>query len=337
VPDQLAAPVLVSLADVREAAARLEGAALRTPLLPLAGLPAAYLKAESLQPTGAFKLRGAYNAIAQLPPEQLARGVVTHSSGNHGQAVAFAARLLGTRAVVVMPDNAPPIKVQHVRALGGEVEFVRPSQHERKRRARELVDAEGLQLIPSADDPRVIAGQGTVGLEIVEQLAERGGPAAESKGLAVLVPISGGGLAAGVSTAVKALRPDARVFGVEPALAADAHESLASGRIVEWPSEKVHQTMADGLRLESLVPLAFAHLQRDLDDVLIVEEEEIAQAVARAAIDARLVLEPSGAASLAALLRYGPSLAPGVLVAVASGGNVEPERYAEILHSYHRR
>jgi len=329
---------LVSLDDIRAASRRLVGVALRTPLL-AAGTPGTYVKPESLQPTGAFKLRGAWNAVAQLSADDLRRGVVTHSSGNHGQAVAYAARLAGARAVVVMPRDAPTIKIERVRAQGGEIVFVGNSSDERARRAHELADEHGLVLIPSADDPRIIAGQGTAGLEIVEQLAELGlgdGP------LRVLVPIGQGGLAAGVAAAVKGLRPAARVIGVEPALAADARDSLAAGRIVRWSTEQVNRTMADGMRMEGPAPLPFAHLQRHLDEIVTVSEQLIGTAVARAAHELRLVLEPSGAVSLAALFELAVSEGSGgeggdgaSTVAILSGGNVDPHRYTELLRRYH--
>lgn len=325
---------LVSLDDIRAAARRLAGVALRTPLL-TAGPAGTYVKPESLQPTGAFKLRGAWNAVAQLSAGELRRGVVTHSSGNHGQAVAYAARLAGTRAVVVMPRDAPTIKIERVRAQGGEIVFVGNSSDERARRAHELADEHGLVLIPSADDPRIIAGQGTAGLEIIEQLADLGHLAGP---LTVLVPIGQGGLAAGVATAVKSLRPDALVIGVEPELAADTRDSLAGGRIVRWPTEQVNRTMADGMRMEAPAPLPFAHLQRHLHEIMTVAEEQIGAAVARAGRELRLVLEPSGAVSLAALYELaedGEGAEGRTSVAVLSGGNVDPDRYIELLRRYH--
>ncbi|HEX8940162.1 MAG TPA: threonine/serine dehydratase [Candidatus Limnocylindrales bacterium] len=342
-------PSLVSLADVRRAARRLRGVALRTPLLPFApptargtaggtdGTPPleAWLKPESLQPIGAFKLRGAYNAIAALPAARRRRGVVTHSSGNHAQGVARAARLLAVPAVVVMPRTAPAVKVAGVRADGAEIVFVGPSSDERLEVAHRLAEERHLSLISSYDDAAVIAGQGTVGLELVEQVAEldRAAPtAAEPAALTVLVPIGGGGLASGVSLAVKALRPDARVYGVEPALAADARDSLREDRLVAWPPEAVSRTIADGQRLTSIGRLPFEHLRRFLDGVLAVEEDELKRAMFRAARDARLVLEPSGASTLAALLYRRAELpAAGRIVAVLSGGNVEPDRYREWL------
>lgn len=328
---------LVSLDDIRAASRRLAGVALRTPLL-AAGAAGTYVKPESLQPTGAFKLRGAWNAVAQLSADDLRRGVVTHSSGNHGQAVAYAARLAGARAVVVMPRDAPTIKIERVRAQHGEIVFVGNSSDERAGRAHELADEHGLVLIPSADDPRIIAGQGTAGLEIVEQLAELG---REDGPLRVLVPIGQGGLAAGVAAAVKGLRPAARLIGVEPELAADARDSLAAGQIVRWPTQQVNRTMADGMRMEGPAPLAFAHLQRHLDQIVTVSEQQIGAAVARAARELRLVLEPSGAVSLAALFelleteRGGQGGDDASTVAILSGGNVDPHRYVELLRRYH--
>jgi threonine dehydratase len=316
---------LVSLADIRAAAERIRGVALRTPLLPFGD--GSFLKPESLQPTGSFKIRGAYNAMAQLPKTELARGVVTHSSGNHAQAIARAARLLGTRAVVVMPENAPRSKVDGVRGDGAEIVFVGPHNSERVERAHQIAERDGLTLIPSADNLRVIAGQGTIGLEIIEQLAELGTAGTP----VVLVPVGLGGLAAGIATAIKSLLPEAHVFGVEPELAADTRDSLAAGRPVAWPPERTAATSADGLRAESPAPRPFAHLRRHLDGVLTVSEAQIGRAVGLAARAARLVLEPSGAVALAALVERADELPAGPRVAVLSGGNVDAERYIDLL------
>ena len=328
---------LVSLDDIRAAAAGLAGIVVRTPLLPFGpplpgdavGRPRAFLKPENLQPIGAFKLRGAYHTLASLSPDERARGVVTHSSGNHAQGVARAARLLGIRAVIVMPDDAPAVKVAGVRADGGEIDVVGPVGEDRIRRADELAARDGLVLIPSYDDPRIIAGQGTAGLEIAEQLVELGyatGPAT------VLMPVGGGGLASGVATALRALRPDATILGVEPELAADARDSLRQGRLVRWDPALTGRTSADGMRASSLGPLTFAHLRACLDGIIAVSEEEIARAMVRAARGARLVLEPSGATALAAWLFHAPELpAAGPVVALLSGGNVDPEVYARSM------
>lgn len=315
----------LTIDDIRAAAVRLRGIVIHTPLLPFGD--GNFIKPESLQPTGSFKIRGAYNALAQLSPDERARGVVAHSSGNHAQAIARAARLLGIRAIVVMPNNAPQIKVDGVRSDGAEIVFVGPYNEERVARAHEISDHDGLALIPSANHPHVIAGQGTIGLEIVDQLREAqiDGPPI------VLAPIGLGGLAAGIAMAVKTLRPDGNVFGVEPALAADARESLAEGRRVVWPSAKTSQTIADGLRGETPSEIPFAILQRHLSGVIVVEETEIVEAMKVAARRARLVLEPSGATALAALLSHRDELPAGPVVVIASGGNVDPARYVEWL------
>jgi len=316
---------LSSLEDIRAAAERLRFVVVRTPLLPFGG--GVYLKPESLQPTGSFKIRGAYNALAQLTAEERASGVVTHSSGNHAQAIARAARLLGIRALVVMPDNAPGVKVEGVRADGADILFVGPDNEERVARAHEIAARDGMNLVPSANDPRVIEGQGTIGLEIMEQLAELHVIEAP----VVLVPVGLGGLAAGVSTAVKSVSPGAHVFGVEPALAADTRDSLQRGEAVAWPAEQTARTIADGLRGESPAPIPFAHLRRHLDGILVVDETEIAAAVAVAQREARLVLEPSGATPLAALLFHRSEMPQGPVVVVLSGGNVDPDRFVELI------
>jgi threonine dehydratase len=320
---------LVGLEAVREAAATLRGIAVRTPLVPFG--PASdrcFLKAESLQPIGAFKIRGAYNAVASLSPDERRRGVITYSSGNHAQGVARAARLLGARAVVVMPSDAPALKRARVEADGAEVVVVGPSSEERQRVAEELAAQRRLAIIPPFDDDRIIAGQGTVGLEIVEDLPDVA---------AVLVPIGGGGLASGVAVAVRALAPRARVIGVEPELAADARQSLAEGRIVRWAAADVSRTIADGTRTTALGQRTFAHLSALLDRVVTVPESEIAAAVRLAAEESRLVVEPSGALSIAALAFHAAELGlvdvDGPVVAVVSGGNVDPDRYRVYLEA----
>lgn len=318
---------LVGLAEIRAAARVLADIALRTPLV-MFGDPdrRQLLKAESLQPIGAFKIRGAYVAVAALAPAERARGVITYSSGNHAQGVARAARLLGCPAVIVMPRDAPSIKVRRVAADGAEIVFVGPASEERRAAAERLAAERGLAIIPPYDDDRIIAGQGTVGLEIAEDVPDLA---------AVLVPVGGGGLASGVAAAIRALRPGTRIVGVEPELAADARDSLAQGRIVSWPAELVGRTIADGTRTQALGQRTFAHLAALLDDIVTVSEDEIAAAVRLAAEESRLVVEPSGALSIAAL-RYraaeaGLSNPGGPVVAVVSGGNVDPERYLGYL------
>jgi threo-3-hydroxy-L-aspartate ammonia-lyase len=326
VHDAIDAP-LVTLDDVRSAADRLRGVTIRTPLLPFG--ERALVKPENLQPTGSFKIRGAYNALSLVGELGRRNGVVSHSSGNHAQAVARAARLLGLRALVVMPDDAPRVKLDGVRADGAEIVIVGPANEERVERAHQLAREHLLELVSSADDRRIIAGQATIGLEIIEQLAELG--VADEEPVNVLVPCGLGGLSAGVATAIKSLRPHAHVYGVEPELAADTRASLAAGRRVAWPAEQTHRTMADGLRAEAPAALPLAHQLRYLDGVLTVAEHEIADAVARAMTTLKLVLEPSGAAALAALVYHGAHLPAGRTVVVASGGNVDRERFAELI------
>jgi threonine dehydratase len=320
-------PGLVGIEAIRAAADQLRGVALRTPLLAF-GPPDRheYLKAESLQPIGAFKLRGAYVAIAALDPAVQARGVITYSSGNHAQGVARAARLLGIPAVVVMPSDAPAIKRDRVAADGAEVVIVGPASEERRLRAEQLAAERGLAIIPPYDDDRIIAGQGTCGLEIAEDLPDLA---------AVLVPIGGGGLAAGVASAVRAIRPAARIVGVEPELAADARDSFRAGRIVAWPAEQVGRTISDGTRTQSIGRRNLAHLLANLDDIVTVSEAEIEAAVRLAAEECRLVVEPSGALGIAALrfrsTEAGLTGFEGSKVAIVSGGNVDPGQYRAIL------
>jgi threonine dehydratase len=329
--DPAAAP-LVSIEDVRAAAADLASVAIRTPLLAWGsagpGGPRVLLKAESLQPIGAFKIRGAYHAIASLTDEERARGVVTHSSGNHAQGVARAARLLGSHAVIVMPSDAPAVKRRRVEADGAEVVTVAPASSAREARAEELIRERGLVFIPPYDDDRIIAGQGTVGLEIAEDVPDLA---------AVLVPIGGGGLSSGVAVAIGALHPGARIVGVEPEVAADARESLREGRIVRWDAAQTGTTIADGVRSQAIGKRPFAHLSALLDDIVTVTEAEIAASVRLLAEEARLVAEPSGAvAPAAARFRArdaGIAGLTGTAVAVVSGGNVDPERYLALLES----
>jgi threonine dehydratase len=298
----------------------LAGVALRTPLVPAPWAGEDFwVKPESLQPIGSFKLRGGYHAVASLPDERRAAGVVAHSSGNHAQAVAYAARAFGVPCVVVMPDVAEPTKVAATEALGARVVLVPPAR--RAEVMADLAQREGYAVIPPFDHPDVIAGQGTVGLEIAEDLSTVD---------VVLVPVGGGGLASGVATAVKALCPSAAVFGVEPELAADARESLAAGRVVVWPTEQTYRTVADGLRT-NVSELTLAHLSASLDGILTVSEEEILGTAGRLARESRLVVEPSGAVSVAGYLHRRADLPPGRTVAVISGGNLAPALLAKLV------
>jgi threonine dehydratase len=318
---------LVTIEDIRAAAERLRGVIVETPLVGF-GRPEdrRFLKAESLQPIGAFKLRGAYAAIASLSPEARGRGVISYSSGNHAQGVARAARLLGVPAVIVMPSDAPAIKRDRVADDGAQIVTVGTASEERREVAESIAAQRGLAIIPPYDDDRIIAGQGTAGLEIAEALPDLA---------AVLVPVGGGGLASGVAVAIKALRPGARVIGVEPELAADAFDSLAAGKIVRWEAALVSRTIADGTRTQALGVRTFAHLQAHLDAIVTVSETEIAAAVRLSAERSRLVVEPSGALGVAAMAFHARELgldrADGPVVAVVSGGNVDPEAYRDYL------
>ena len=320
---------LVTIDDIRAAAETLRGIAVHTPLVPF-GRPDRHqwLKAESLQPIGAFKLRGAYVAAAALTPEERRKGLISYSSGNHAQGVARAARLLGVPAVIVMPSDAPAVKRARVEADGAQVVIVGTASDERRRVAEELAASRGFAIIPPYDDRRIIAGQGTVGLEILQDLPDTA---------AVLVPIGGGGLASGVAAAIKALKPDTRVIGVEPELAADAQASLAAGHIVAWAADQVSRTIADGTRTQSIGTLNFAHLSTHLDAVVTVSEAEIVAAVRLAAEEARLVVEPSGALPIAAMRFHaaeaGLAGLEGPIIGVVSGGNVDPDRYVAYLES----
>jgi threonine dehydratase len=324
-------PALVSLADIRAAAARIASIAVKTPLVsaPFPGIAdrgtakEIYLKAESLQPIGAFKIRGAANKILQLTANEIARGVITYSSGNHAQGVAYAAREVGAKAVIVMPSNAPAIKRAATLALGAQVVDVGPASSERLAKAEELVREHGYVVIPPYDDEQIITGQATCGLEIVEAL-----PAMDL----VLAPVSGGGLLGGIAAAVKQLRPQAKVFGVEPELAGDTAESFRSGKIVTWGAELTSRTLADGLRTQSVGRRNFAHIQAFVDGIITVSEAEIRAAMRAIVATARLVPEPSGAVAAAALLFHAAEL-PNyrTAVAVVSGGNVAPELLAEVL------
>jgi threonine dehydratase len=314
----------VQFAAARE---RLRGAVLHTPLVRLSSVTdaIAYLKAESLQPIGSFKLRGAFNAVAQLSDAQRQRGVITYSSGNHGQGVAYAARAFGIPAIIVMPSNAPEIKRQATTALGAQIVDVGPASSERRERAETLAAEHGYAIIPPYDDPAIIAGQGTCGLEILADCPEVD---------LVLAPVGGGGLLSGVAAAIRQQRPECQVIGVEPELAGDAAASLRQGKIVQYTAEQTTRTLADGLRTQSLGDLNFAHIQRYVERVVTVTEQEIVQAMRHIAWDARLIAEPSGAVATAALLFHRHELPPHrTAVAIISGGNAEPATLLRVLGS----
>ena len=344
----------VTLPEIHAARERIRGTAVYTPLVRLdparvsaAGYhlgphtPEIFLKNEAAQPIGSFKLRGAFNKVAALresDPAAFARGVITFSSGNHAQGVAYAARALGTRAVIVMPGNAPTIKRQATEALGAEIVTVGPASTERRQKAEELVAAHGYAMIPPYDDPDIIAGQATCGLELAEQLGlsaatpEASALAPEQNLAATLVlsPVSGGGLLSGTAAGLKLAceaggQPPPAVWGVEPELAGDAHQSFATKTLVEWPAEHTTRTVADGLRTQSLGVRNFDHILRYVDGILTVSETEILAATRLVLAATDLTVEPSGAVSLAAALFHGPELPPARrVIAIVSGGNIDP-------------
>ncbi len=316
---------MVNLSDFKESQSRLHGIAVRTRLIefhhsdPTRRL---FLKPENQQPIGAFKLRGAYNKIASLTKAERKCGVISYSSGNHAQGVAYAARALKVKAIIVMPNNAPAIKRAATAKLGAEIVLVGPGSDERKVKAEQLAAEHGYAIVPPYNDEKIIAGQGTIGLEILEDL-----PDAET----VLSPVGGGGLISGIATAIKLTNPKVKVIGVEPELAADAQASLRSGKIVQFPAEQVSRTLADGLRTQSIGDINFAHIRKYVDDIITVSEAEIRQAMKLLAGNPATVAEPSGAVATAGFLFHRDQL-PGtkINVAIISGGNIEPEMLREL-------
>jgi threonine dehydratase len=260
--------------------------------------------------------------VASLSDEERRRGVISYSSGNHAQGVAYAARALGVKAIIVMPGNAPKNKLEATAALGAEIITVGPSSEERRLRAEQLAAGHGYVIVPPYNDEKIIAGQGTVGLEILEDL-----PDVET----LLVPVGGGGLISGVSAAIKLSNPKVKVIGVEPELAADAQASLRAGRIVSFPAEQVSQTLADGLRTQSIGPINFEHVRAYVDDIVSVTEDEIRQTMRALSGNAKTVAEPSGAVAPAAFLFHADDLPKTTMnLAVISGGNLDPELLAEL-------
>lgn len=315
---------LVEPASIRDAARGLEGVAVRTPLLPSPWLSEELgaevrLKCESFQPIGAFKLRGAYTMIARLTEEERARGVITYSSGNHAQAVAFAARAFGVQAVIVMPEDAPRVKVEGTRRLGGEVVEEGTTSLARRSRAEEIQAERGLIMIPPFDHPDIIAGQGTTGLEIVEDW-----PEVET----IVVPVGGGGLVSGIAAWVKRERPGVRVIGVEPAGAPAMRRSLDAGEPITLDTIN---SIADGLVPVRPGDLTFAHTRDLVDDVILVDDEAIRSAASALLLRGKLLVEYSGAAAVAAL-RSGLAIG-GPVAAVISGGNIDPGRIPELLQN----
>jgi threonine dehydratase len=317
--------MMVSLQEIRAAQTLLNGIAIRTPLFEWTGATDArklFLKLENLQPIGAFKLRGAYNKVASLTDDERHRGVISYSSGNHAQGVAYAARALGVKAIIVMPGNAPPNKLKATAALGAEIVTVGAGSEERRLRAEELAAEHGYVIVPPYNDEKIIAGQGTVGLEILDDLR-----AVET----VLVPVGGGGLISGVSAAIKLSNPKIRVIGVEPELASDAQASFRTGHIVAFPAEQVSQTLADGLRTQSIGAINFEHIRTYVDDIVTVTEDEIRAAMRVLSENEKTLAEPSGAVAPAAFLFHADQLPDAkIAVAVISGGNIDPALLAEL-------
>jgi threonine dehydratase len=312
---------MITLSDLHAAQSRLRGITSRTQLiefkLPAENRCRLLLKAENQQPIGAFKLRGAYNKIASLSQEERQRGVISYSSGNHAQGVAYAARALKVKSIIVMPNNAPQIKRDATRNLGAEIVLVGPASDERKAKAEELAAQHGYAIVPPYNDEKIIAGQGTIGLEILEDL-----PDVES----VLSPVGGGGLISGVAAALKLTNAQIKVIGVEPELAADAQASLRQGKIVQFPAEQVSRTIADGLRTQSIGPINFEHIRAYVDDIITVTEDEIRQAMKYLCANLQTTAEPSGAVAAAGFIFHAKELPQRRLnVAIISGGNIEPE------------
>lgn len=330
---------MITLSDIHSAQSRLSGIALRTHLIEFnsgaTGVSlhsreventnadcSLFLKPENQQPIGAFKLRGAYNKIASLPEAERKRGVISYSSGNHAQGVAYAARALGVKAIIVMPNNAPAIKREATAKMGAEIVFVGPGSSERQLKAEELAAEHGYVIVPPYNDEKIIAGQGTIGLEILEDLPEVG---------TVISPVGGGGLISGVAAAIKLTNPKVRVIGVEPELAADAQASLRTGKVVQFPAEQVSRTIADGLRTQSIGAINFEHIRAYVDDIITVSEDEIREAMKLLAANPETVAEPSGAVATAGFLFHADKLPRTKLnVAIISGGNIEPGLLTEL-------
>jgi threonine dehydratase len=326
---------MITLTDLHSARSRLQGITTRTRLIELpqtmwgqppsavrTGEARLYLKPENQQPIGAFKLRGAYNKIAALSDEDRGRGVISYSSGNHAQGVAYAARALKVKSVIVMPNNAPQIKREATAKLGAEIVLVGPGSDERKIKAEELASQYGYVIVPPYDDEKIIAGQGTIGLEILEDL-----PEVEM----ILSPVGGGGLISGVAAAIKLSNPKVKVIGVEPDLAADAQASLRSGKIIQFPAEQVSRTIADGLRTQSIGDINFEHIRAFVDDIITVSETEIREAMKLLAQNPETIAEPSGAVSTAGFLFHTDQLPKSQSsVAIISGGNIDPDMLAEL-------
>ena len=317
---------MVTLTDIHSARSRLRGITIHTPLIqfPLCAEDPRrlYLKPENQQPVGAFKLRGAYNKIASLSQADRKRGVISYSSGNHAQGVAYAARSLDVKAIIVMPEDAPAIKREATAALGAEIVTVGSGSAERQAKAEELAVLHGYVIVPPYNDEQIIAGQGTIGLEILEDL-----PEVEM----VLAPVGGGGMISGIAAAIKLTKPSVKVIGVEPEVASDAQASLRAGKIVQFSASEVSRTIADGLRTQCIGSINFEHIRRYVDDIVTVSEDEIRDAVKYLSANPATVAEPSGAVAVAGFIFHASQLPrAAVSVAIISGGNIDPKMLEEL-------
>jgi len=317
---------VIDLDSFKQARARIRGTAMETPLLPYSGSDSngtLYFKPENLQPIGAFKIRGAYNKVAALSDESQSRGVVAYSSGNHAQGVAYSALKLGIRATIVMPEAAPPIKIENTRRFGAEVVLVeKGGEVERQKVAEDIARESRSEIIPPFDDEMVIAGQGTIGLELLEQCRDVTN---------VLIPIGGGGLIAGVSTCLKLQNPEINIIGVEPELGNDTQLSLTRGEIVTIDSNQAISTIADGMRITHPGNITFPYIKKYVDSIFTVSEQEILSATGQIIRESRMLVEPSGATTFAAWLKFHDQLDPGKTVAILSGGNIDPILLSSLL------
>ena len=316
----------VTLDDVRDAAAQIKGVAHRTPVLRSRTLDAlvgaqVFLKCENFQRIGAFKFRGAYNTASRLSPEQLAKGIAAYSSGNHAQAVALAARELGTTAVILMPEDTPQSKLDATAGYGAEIVTYDRYTGDRTAIGEALAAERGLGLIPPYEHPQVIAGQGTAALELIEEAGELD---------ALITPVGGGGLMAGSATAAKGLHGGIRMIGIEPEAGDDTKRSLKAGRRVSIP---VPRTIADGQAAETPGELTFSVNQRLVDDIFLVTDDEIRDAMRFAFERLKIIVEPSGATPLAALLAGRVERLPSRVGVIISGGNIDVRRFAELCGS----
>lgn len=315
---------LTTLEDLLQAQSRIGTACLRTPVLQVpshsAGGRSHWIKAESLQHTGSFKLRGATNAVAALDVRAKSAGVIGYSAGNHGRGLARAARVAGIASTVVMPENAPVIKIRGTREEGATV-ILRP-QTETMAHAKHLAATQGLTVVPPDDDAMIIAGQGTIGLELLDQIDDLD---------IVLVPVGGGGLISGIAAAIKSQRPGVRVIAVEPELAGDLAESVAAGERMRWSRELTGRTVADGLRSTTVGELPWAHIQALVDDVVTVSEEAIVEAMRWLAETTKLLVEPSGAVATAAVFEHSDRIGAGTITAIVTGGNIDLETFARLV------